>query len=44
MKIAFIGQKGIPATYGGVEDFTEKVALRLSKKGTRNILVKMVRG
>ncbi|HEX9912326.1 MAG TPA: glycosyltransferase family 4 protein [candidate division Zixibacteria bacterium] len=33
MKIAFIGQKGIPATYGGVEDFTEKVALRLSKKG-----------
>ncbi|MFH0931034.1 MAG: glycosyltransferase, partial [Candidatus Zixiibacteriota bacterium] len=33
MKIAFIGQKGIPATYGGVEDFTEKIALRLSKKG-----------
>jgi glycosyltransferase involved in cell wall biosynthesis len=33
MKIAFIGQKGIPATYGGIEDFTEKVALRLSKKG-----------
>lgn len=32
MKIAFIGQKGIPATYGGVEDFTEKVALRLAKR------------
>jgi glycosyltransferase involved in cell wall biosynthesis len=33
MRIAFIGQKGIPATYGGVEDFTEKVAVRLAKKG-----------
>jgi glycosyltransferase involved in cell wall biosynthesis len=33
MKIAFIGQKGIPATYGGIEDFTEKVALRLSQRG-----------
>jgi glycosyltransferase involved in cell wall biosynthesis len=33
MKIAFIGQKGIPATYGGIEDFTEKVALRLAKRG-----------
>jgi len=33
MKIAFVGQKGIPATYGGIEDFTEKVAIRLSKKG-----------
>jgi glycosyltransferase involved in cell wall biosynthesis len=33
MRIAFIGQKGIPATYGGVEDFTEKVAVRLAKRG-----------
>jgi len=33
MKIAFIGQKGIPATYGGIEDFTEKVALRLTNRG-----------
>jgi glycosyltransferase involved in cell wall biosynthesis len=33
MKIAFIGQKGIPATYGGIEDYIEKVAVRLVKKG-----------
>jgi len=33
MKIAFIGQKGIPATYGGIENFTEEVATRLAKKG-----------
>ncbi|MDH4222393.1 MAG: glycosyltransferase family 4 protein [candidate division Zixibacteria bacterium] len=33
MKIAFIGQKGIPAIYGGIEDFTEKVSLRLVKRG-----------
>jgi glycosyltransferase involved in cell wall biosynthesis len=30
MKIAFIGQKGIPATWGGVEDFVEQVATRLA--------------
>lgn len=33
MKIAFIGQKGIPATYGGIENFTEQVAIRLAKRG-----------
>jgi len=33
MKIAFIGQKGIPAFYVGITASTEKVALRLSKKG-----------
>lgn len=33
MRIAFIGQKGIPATYGGVEDFTEEVAVRLAQRG-----------
>lgn len=33
MRIAFIGQKGIPATYGGIEDYIEKIALRLVKKG-----------
>jgi glycosyltransferase involved in cell wall biosynthesis len=33
MKIAFIGQKGIPATYGGIEKFTEEVAIRLSNLG-----------
>lgn len=32
-RIAFIGQKGIPATYGGIEDFTEQVSLRLAQKG-----------
>jgi len=35
MRIAFIGQKGIPATYGGVEDFTEEVAVRLAQRGHR---------
>jgi glycosyltransferase involved in cell wall biosynthesis len=35
LKIAFIGQKGIPATYGGIENFTEEVSLRLAKKGHR---------
>jgi glycosyltransferase involved in cell wall biosynthesis len=33
LRIAFIGQKGIPATYGGIEDFTEQVSLRLAQKG-----------
>lgn len=27
------GKKGIPATYGGIEDFTEQVATRLVQKG-----------
>jgi len=33
MKVAFIGQKGIPAKLGGVERYTEEVALRMAKKG-----------
>jgi glycosyltransferase involved in cell wall biosynthesis len=33
LRIAFIGQKGIPATYGGIENFTEEVSLRLAQKG-----------
>lgn len=33
MKIAFIGQKGIPAKFGGVERHVEEVAKRMAKKG-----------
>ncbi|MCI0531403.1 MAG: glycosyltransferase family 4 protein [candidate division Zixibacteria bacterium] len=33
MKIAFIGQKGIPASWGGVEDFVEQVSVRLAGQG-----------
>lgn len=34
MKIAFVGQKGIPATSGGgVENYVEHVAVRLARKG-----------
>jgi len=33
MKIAFIGQKGIPALSGGVEKHVEKIATRLASKG-----------
>lgn len=33
MKIAFIGQKGIPAKSGGVERHVEELAKRLAKKG-----------
>ena len=33
MKVAFIGQKGIPAKFGGVERYTEEVAVRMAKKG-----------
>lgn len=33
MKIAFIGQKGIPAKLGGVEKYTEEVASRMAKLG-----------
>ncbi len=32
-KIAFIGQKGIPATYGGVERHVEELTKRLAKRG-----------
>jgi glycosyltransferase involved in cell wall biosynthesis len=33
MKIAFIGQKGIPASSGGVEKYVEKLATRLAAQG-----------
>jgi glycosyltransferase involved in cell wall biosynthesis len=34
MKIAFVGQKGIPATAGGgVENYVEHLAVRLARKG-----------
>jgi len=33
MKIFFIGQKGLPASYGGVEHHVEQIATRLAKKG-----------
>jgi glycosyltransferase involved in cell wall biosynthesis len=33
MRIAFIGQKGIPATYGGIEDYVEKTSTRLVQRG-----------
>lgn len=33
MHIAMLGLKGIPATYGGVERYTEEVAVRLAERG-----------
>lgn len=33
MKIAMIGQKGIPATYGGIERHAEEIARRLGARG-----------
>lgn len=33
MKIAFIGQKGIPAQSGGIEKHVEEVAVRMAKEG-----------
>jgi len=33
MKIAFIGQKGLPTIYGGVERHVEELAVRLVKRG-----------
>ena len=33
MKIAMIGQKGIPATYGGIERHVEVIAIRLVERG-----------
>src|SRR3989339_1098926 len=33
MRIAFIGQKGIPATYGGVEQHVHDLAISLAQKG-----------
>ncbi len=33
MRIAMIGQKGIPATYGGIERHVEEIAIRLIERG-----------
>ena len=33
MRIAMIGQKGLPATYGGIEKHVEEVAIRLAARG-----------
>jgi len=33
MKIAMVGQKGIPATYGGIERHVEEVGTRLAARG-----------
>ena len=33
MKIAFIGQKGIPAIWGGIEAYVEELSTRLVKRG-----------
>jgi glycosyltransferase involved in cell wall biosynthesis len=33
MKIALIGQKGIPATYGGIENYVEEISTRLAQRG-----------
>ncbi len=33
MRIAMIGQKGIPATYGGIERHVEEIGVRLAERG-----------
>ena len=33
MRIAMIGQKGLPATYGGIEKHVEEIARRLVSRG-----------
>ena len=33
MRIAMIGQKGLPATYGGIERHVEEIGQRLVKRG-----------
>ncbi len=33
MKIALIGQKGIPATYGGIENYVQEISTRLVRRG-----------
>jgi len=33
LKIAFVGQKGIPATFGGVEYHVKELSERLAKRG-----------
>lgn len=39
MKIAFIGQKGIPASYGGVEHHVEELVKRLIKNPNNEVTV-----
>lgn len=39
MKIAFIGQKGIPSSYGGVERHVEELATRLAKNPQNQVFV-----
>ena len=38
MTIAFIGQKGIPATSGGVERYVESLAVRLARAGHQTVV------
>jgi glycosyltransferase involved in cell wall biosynthesis len=33
MRIAFLGQKGIPAIHGGVERYVEELSTRLASRG-----------
>ena len=33
MKIAMIGQRGVPATFGGVERHVEEIGARLAEEG-----------
>jgi len=33
VRVAFIGQKGLPATYGGIERHVEELAVRLAARG-----------
>ena len=33
MRVAMIGQKGIPATYGGIERHVDEIARRLVQRG-----------
>ncbi len=39
MKIAYIGQKGIPASYGGVEKHVEEIATRLANNPENKVYV-----
>ena len=35
LRIAFIGQRGVPATYGGIEQHVEQIGSRLAARGHR---------
>ena len=39
MKIAYIGQKGIPASYGGVERHVEELGKRLTKNPENEVYI-----